>query len=210
MNIDSLAAICIAIIASLYFAAKTHADQIEYDVDGWCLAHDRGDILPWPDNPLARGRIPIFRAPSDFPLLGAKVPTGETGLLVSYTKRHAYSRERAAASDGGPGRRGCSRLDLGNGLSQLVGEGEPECSVQSTYDWQHDQYEPTVRDEVFGAVQISCGRSEAVLACRMTDILPNGWKATITLPKEYLADWQMAARVAQVFFEENLIDCGGE
>lgn len=210
MNIDFRAAISIAVVASLCFATKTHADQIRYKVDGWCLAHNRGDIAPWPENPLARGRIPLFRAPSGFELLGAEVPEGETGLLVSYSKRHAYSRARAAASDGGPGRRGCSRHPVGNGLLQLVGDGVPECSVQSTYEWQNDQYEPAVRDDVFGAVQISCGRSQAVLACRMTDILPNGWKATITLPKEHLAEWKMAARVAQNFFEENLTDCGEE
>lgn len=195
-------------ILALYFTRSPIFGVVVHRVDGWCLSYEEGTVVHATKNRMAQGKIPNFLIPADFPRLSIKADPGETGLVATYTNRHGYSRERAINNGAGPGLRGCTRVPLNNGLSQIVGEGLPECSVRSTHDWHHDRFEPTVRDELHGAIQISCARNDAVLGCRMTDILANGWKVTVSLPKNSLDEWQVAARAAESFFENKLTDCG--
>lgn len=103
---------------------------------------------------------------------------------------------------------GCTRVPQGNGLSQLTGEGLPNCSVSKSRDTDYDWFEPTDPFGTLDGVFVRCGRSSLIRNCNLTGLLPNGWEAQAVLPKPYLDDWQKAARTARGYFETYLTDCG--
>ena len=184
--------------------AQTQSDSVEYRVDGWCLSHERDAVERYPKNSRVSGAIPSFRAPSDFPLLSTAAEPDATGLVVSFTKKGPRIPSGLLLSEGSYMMRGCGLVPTEFGLSQFVNENAQNCAITKHFD----SYEPTVRDDTFWSVRVNCSTNTLVHACRMSLLLPDQWKASISLPKKYLTEWRTAARVAQDYFKNNLDDCG--
>lgn len=196
----------ILILFGLAIAIPTFDRSREFRIDGWCLRHSGEDLEFWPHPNRPRG-IPDFRVPSHFPLPAINRDPGETGLIVSYTKRPTYSR-RSEHVGGGPGRAGCERLPPVDGLSRLTGEGLPNCSVRESREWHSDRFEPAEPFDVLEGVFVRCSRSESARSCHLTGLLANGWEATVVLPMSHRHEWQYTARAARDYFETYLSDCG--
>jgi hypothetical protein len=203
VNRSSIALVSVVILAGFAALSGKANSAREFRIDGWCLKHTGEDLEFYPD-PNRPSGIPDFRIPFDLRLPDFSATADETGLVVTYTKRPTYSWKDASPD---PLRMGCDRVPLGNGLSQLTGEGLPNCRASKANSYW---FEPTEPFGLLKGVFVRCGRHPRYVNCEVTGLLPKDWEweAQITLPKAHLDDWQNAARAARNYFNTYLSDCG--
>lgn len=187
----------------LFWAGFSLSDTVEYRIDGWCLSHQK-DAVEWPTtNSAFLQGIPMFFVRAQIPYKGSSDAPSKFGISVSYIKSALSTRQNRIDADG-PGRRDCERVPVGNGLVQLEGWDPQWCRVYSDYQYFEAQ-EDSGPD---AAITIRCSTNESVQNCRITDVMPNGWRASIGLPKTHLSEWRVATEAARNFFNETLEDCG--
>ena len=178
-----------------------------YTVDGWCLTHERGAVEFANPTAAFQSAIPIFRVPYDDPRGSVTVSDGESGLAISYYKQEGQPFENFQSNTESWGGRywgGCPRTPLENGLSRVERVTAENCIERGIAE----RFIPTEALGGFGSISLDCLPNERIVNCRMSVILPNNWKATISLPKVLIDDWRTVADRSLIFFLENLTDCG--
>lgn len=173
-----------------------------YRSSNMCLSYPR-DTIRYEYWYLGSSGPPTFFVPVDIPRMNFEGRATGPGIGVSYLKDKSgpYTYRNIE---------GCKGTDAGFGLlafePEPIGErttppGCPSVSHGRTHVVKPD-------DPEAGWITINCASDPTVPGCRMTDKMPNGWKAGITLPRTHLQEWRAASTAARAFFASTLRDCG--
>ncbi len=177
----------------------------EHFVDGWCLAYDAERVTFTTDNAAANLPVPQFLVPSEVPTPDILDASNKTGWGVRYTK-WLGSPFSSAADDA------CPSTLLSSGLiffppKRIGAEGRTSACPGVSFN---AMLEPPLSDPLAGHVRIYCATSANIPNCTMSDRMPNGWEASLALPKSHLVHWRDASEDARAFFDKYLTDCGGK
>lgn len=198
----------IGLLAALGFAALAIAwasgvlSDPTYRTNRYCLSYPR-DAIRYEFRRYGTRGNPLFLVPSTIPKLNFRNIETAKGLGVSYTK-DGYGTFTYRDIEG------CTATDTGFGL--LAYDIEPRGAARTPFGCpdgaHHHVYEVKPDDPEAGRIRITCAPEPAVPGCVMTDAMPNGWEASISLPRTHLANWREASTAARAFFASTLRDCG--
>ena len=188
----------------LALAGPGGAGVEERVVDDVCIAWDPERVEFASANPVARSGSPLFLVPSDIPNVSSANVAGaapRTGLTVTFWKHAPEQRTGRIADWRATNTAGCHR-SFDHGLSRLV---DRETRAQCTHRGLHHVFVPESAEDA--TLHIQCGKSAALVACRMTETRKDGWEVTVSLPRAHLSEWRNAMRAAHAFFEDRITDC---
>jgi len=173
-----------------------------YRDNGWCLSHKAGDVEV---TSRSSASIPVFQIPAPFVSRNLVSGAEISGLRVRYIKSSSVARE-LRISGTSTLFSGCAKAPTDHDLVALTDTGQENCPLLT----QVRRLVPVVLDETYGSVRINCGLDDAVRKCQMSNVMHNDWEAQISIPKESLGDWRLAALAASQFFDDHLTDCGSK
>lgn len=152
---------------------------------------------------------PVFHVPAPIPWSQLGGPDCPDGVMVRYWFDGQSAYDWRIESRVAPRYGTCLEIPFEHGLIQF----QPDAATSDApinlcgTATRSNVYAPAETNGPMAAVKINCNRRDITPNCSISDIMPNGWEARITIPKTSLQNWQVAVEYSQRFFTENLADC---
>lgn len=196
-------ALSVFVVFSVGWGAWELAFSKMHFVDDACLWYDTNTMVALgSERRYVNSSIPMFRVPYKAEHTPEVNSLGDS-LEVSFRNKPG-EREKLIGGIDQSRYAGCRQKETAFGLTEYNHDTDDNCGLTPDYIY----YYPIVQDTVDGAVRISCSKDDTIPRCRMKDYFDAGWLASISFPREHLAEWKFIRNSAQKFFSDNISECG--